>query len=223
MWIVKIGGSLSTAETLPLWLDALNCYFRGQVVIVPGGGPFAELVHDSQLFWKYDDPSAHYMALLAMAQYGIMLTGLQPGLVPATSVADIHAALHRSTVPVWLPLTMVSEDPTIEQSWGVTSDSLAAWLAQRLGATRLILVKSITVGKPIVSVDELALNGIVDEAFPDYFRSTAVETIILSDEQYGLLPQMLLAEVPGVPGGTQVAMAAGTESVRHRTTLPFYT
>lgn len=194
MWIVKIGGSLSTAETLPLWLDALNCYFRGQAVIVPGGGPFAELVHESQSFWKYGDADAHQMALLAMAQYGIMLTGLQPGLVPAASLADIHAALHRSAVPVWLPLTLVGEDPTIEQCWGVTSDSLAAWLAQRLGATRLILVKSITVGKPAVSVDELALNGIVDEAFPDYFRAAAVETVILSDDQYELLPQMLLAE-----------------------------
>ena len=58
MWVVKIGGSLASDELLACWLDSLSCYGGGEVVIVPGGGPFAEQARISQQFWHIDDSAA---------------------------------------------------------------------------------------------------------------------------------------------------------------------
>ena len=132
MWIVKLGGSLATADNLPVWLDMLRSHGGGEVVIVPGGGPFAELVLKSQEFWCFDNSSAHFMALLAMAQYGLMLAAVHPDLVPVEIESDLRVVLAKGGVPIWLPTLMVNDDPDIEPSWDVTSDSLSAWLAGRL-------------------------------------------------------------------------------------------
>jgi hypothetical protein len=53
----------------------------------------------------------------------------------------------------------------------VTSDSLAAWLARRLAAHRLILVKSAPPppGGPVA----WAASGFVDAAFPEFVRDAA--------------------------------------------------
>ncbi len=190
MWVVKVGGSLATAEALPFWLDMLSCYGNGKVVIVPGGGPFSELVHESQAYWKFDDSSAHYMALLAMTQFGLMLSGMQPILVPVESKEDISKVLANGGVPIWLPTDMVSSDNNIEHSWDVTSDSLAAWLATRLGASRLMLVKSVEVDNSM-PVQELVHQGIVDASFPGYVQQGTFSVSLMSHKDYDQVPQML--------------------------------
>ncbi len=191
MWIVKLGGSLATAETLPLWLDTLTRHGGGEVVIVPGGGPFAELVSKSQSYWCFDNASAHFMALLAMAQYGLMLAGLQPRLVPVELEADIRRVLDAGAVPVWLPTLMVNDDPAVEPSWDVTSDSLAAWLAARLRAAHLLLVKSVALDESALAIGDLARHGVVDAAFPHYARTGDFSISLLSQDQCELVPGLL--------------------------------
>ncbi len=201
MWVVKIGGSLASAEALPRWLDTLSCYGGGEVIIVPGGGPFAELVHISQRYWRIDDSTVHFMALLGMEQYGLMMAGLRPDLVPSESETDLFRVLKRAGVPIWLPTFMVGNDPSIAHSWEVTSDSLAAWLARRVGARRLLLVKSTDLGASEVSAEALSQRGVVDAAFPGYLRQGDFQTLILGATQYDLMPQLLNG---GTAAGTQV-------------------
>lgn len=190
MWVVKIGGSLATAESLPFWLDVLSCYGGGEIVVVPGGGPFAEVVLESQAYWKFDDSIAHYMALLAMTQFGLMLAGMQPGLVPVERKEDIEQVLGNAGVPIWLPTEMVTDDDTIEHSWDVTSDSLAAWLASRLGASRLLLVKSVEVGNNL-PVQDLVRKGVVDACFPEYVKKGDFAISVMSQTEFAQIPKML--------------------------------
>lgn len=190
MWIVKVGGSLATAEALPSWLGVLSCYGGGEIVIVPGGGPFAEVVHESQAYWKFDDSSAHYMALLAMTQFGLMLSAMQSDLVPVERKEDIEQVLANEGVPIWLPTEMVTDDQSIEHSWDVTSDSLAAWLATRLGASRLLLVKSVGVGNNLPVMD-LARQGVVDASFPAYAQKGDFSISVMSQGDFELFPKMI--------------------------------
>lgn len=190
MWVVKVGGSLATAESLPSWLDMLSCYGSGKVVIVPGGGPFSELVHESQAYWKFDDSCAHYMALLAMTQFGLMLSGMQPSLVPVKHKDDIGKVLAKAGVPIWLPTEMVASDSSIKHSWDVTSDSLAAWLATRLGASHLLLVKSVEADNTL-PVRDLVRQGIVDASFPGYVQQGKFSTRLMSHKDFDRIPQML--------------------------------
>ena len=55
--------------------------------------------------------------------------------------------------------------PEIPASWGITSDSLAAWLAGKLGAEALLLVKQSKAFANEDSVADLMARGIVDACF----------------------------------------------------------
>lgn len=166
MRVVKLGGSLSGAPELKAWLAAL-AGAAGRVVLVPGGGPFADAVRDAQARLGFDDRAAHRMALLAMEQFGMALCGLEPDCLPARDEAEIAASLAAGATPVWMPSRLCLGAPDIPESWDVTSDSLALWLAARLGADGLALVKSVEAAGG-ADPAALARAGIVDRAFPEF-------------------------------------------------------
>lgn len=165
MWVVKLGGSLIEDVNLKGWLWNLAEYGRGKAVIVPGGGRFADQVRILQQRWKIGDQIAHRMAILAMHQTGLLFLGLDPRLA-LSRTEEIEEALRQGKIPVWLPEVAELDQTGVPASWAVTSDSLAAWLAGRLNAQRLVLVKS----KAPASLDPMDLknSGLVDEAFPDW-------------------------------------------------------
>ena len=138
--VVKLGGSFAYSDYLRDWIEALAAC-AGRVVIVPGGGPFADAVRRAQTQMRFDDKAAHHMAVLAMEQYGRALASFNSALSLADSADAIQRDLSEKRVPVWMPSAMVLTATDIAQSWSVTSDSLAAWLAARIGAGRLWIVK----------------------------------------------------------------------------------
>ncbi|HET7594727.1 MAG TPA: aspartate/glutamate/uridylate kinase [Stellaceae bacterium] len=172
--IVKLGGSLAAAGTLRTWLDVILAQGGGRCIVVPGGGDFADGVRSAQRRLGFSDRTAHRMALLAMQQYALLLMELAPALRPCADEAQIAAALAERGIALWLPGPMVEADPAIAESWEVTSDSLAAWLARRVGATRLVLVKSAPAPDPPLSPERLAALGLVDAAFPAYAASAGL-------------------------------------------------
>src|SRR3954465_16072595 len=133
--VIKLGGSHAFAAHLTDWIEAIPA-LAGRIVVVPGGGPFADAVRDAQSKMGFGDEAAHHMALLAMEQYGCALAGLNRACVLADSLAAIGRALAEEQVPGWLPSRMALAANDIPCSWDVTSDSLAAWLAGGLGASR---------------------------------------------------------------------------------------
>lgn len=202
--VVKLGGSLAAAgSSLPAWL-ALVARFAGRVVLVPGGGPFADQVRALQGRWGFDEATAHHLALLAMEQYGRLLSGLSPELRPAASRAALRRALRDAVVPVWMPTQMVLGRPEIPASWDVTSDSLALWLAAALDAPRVCLVKSApapaetAAATGSLAAAALAARGLVDAAFPDFLARGRVSAWYLGPDQQRALAAGL--EGLGDPG-----------------------
>lgn len=176
--VVKLGGSFAFSQDLRDWIAACAAV-AGQVVIVPGGGPFADAVRAAQSKMGFDDHTAHQMAALAMEQYGRAIASSNSLLCLADSADAIGRALAAGRVPVWMPARMVFDAADIASSWDVTSDSLAAWLGGRIGAARLFLVKSVELASPRERAENLAAAGIVDAAFPRYFRTSSVPSFIL--------------------------------------------
>jgi dihydroneopterin aldolase len=186
--VVKVGGSFARYSRLGDLVRALEMG-RGRVVIVPGGGPFADIVRREQLKIGYDDSSAHRMALLAMAQFGLALASRSLVLKPAANVAAIEHALEEEKVPVWLPLDILDGDPGIPESWEVTSDSLAAWLAGRLDASRLIFLKRATPAS--LKTSDLVAAGVLDPLTPHFLAKTNVEAWLCGPRQLTRLGQAL--------------------------------
>jgi 5-(aminomethyl)-3-furanmethanol phosphate kinase len=184
--VVKLGGSFAFSPHLPDWISAIAAC-AGRIVIVPGGGPFADAVRAAQTPMGFDDRAAHRMGLLAMEQYGCAIASLHERLSLADSLELICQNLAAGGVPVWLPARMALSDAAIPQSWDVTSDSLAAWLAGRIGAERLVLVKHLDANEKTVRVADLAARNAVDRAFPDFLAASGVPAFILGPGDHGAI------------------------------------
>lgn len=163
-WVIKLGGSLWASPLLPKWLVKLVAC---NVIIVPGGGLFADAVRRSQQRWGFDDHVAHVMAISAMAQYGRMLQGLCAGLGVATDCQALVQAHQLGRSVIWLPDAKALADTSIRASWEVTSDSLAAWLANQIHAEQLLLIKSGAIPSGMCDLTDLVANGWLDPAFPE--------------------------------------------------------
>jgi dihydroneopterin aldolase len=196
--VVKLGGSCAFALDLRQWTATIaGC--GGRAAIVPGGGPFAETVRMAQPQMRFDDGAAHRMALLGMEQFGRALVSFDRRLSPADSMAALRRALRERKVPVWLPVRMVMGAPGIPASWQVTSDSLAAWLAGKLRASRLLLLKQVELSRDPIAVEELVGRGIVDAAFAHFLRASRVAAFILGPADHMAVPAAVCHDRPGTP------------------------
>ena len=179
MRVIKLGGSLADSSLLKNWLDAVAFNSSDSTVIVPGGGAFAEQVRVAQKQWRFDDYTAHFMALLAMQQMACMFQGINQNLHIASSVQEIKSWLDRHKVVIWIPDIKQLDRADIPACWDITSDSLAAWLAKELSATELFLVKSAPVS-PAMTIQQMAEEGIVDKGFSDFIKDTPVSVKVLN-------------------------------------------
>jgi len=176
--VVKVGGSLlSDRSRLRAVLAALAEGRDGPCVVVPGGGPFAEAVRISQAAVGFDDALAHRLALDAMGRMAEVLSALEPRLTIAATWDAASAILARGGVPVWDPAALKTGHAEIPETWAVTSDSLAVWLAAQWRARRCVLVKSAIV--PVGATPEhLTRLGLVDAAFPAFAGRYAGEIVL---------------------------------------------
>lgn len=195
MWVVKLGGSLANSEELPRWLDVIATAGAGKVVLVPGGGPWADEVREAQKREGFDDRVAHRKALRAMEQYGRVLAATRPGFVAADSILGIREVLESGQVPVWMPYEMVAADSSIPESWDVTSDSLAAWIAGKVSAATLLLVKAFSIAKPQPAMEEMVRRGWVDPGFPKFSSSGRFQVRVLGQGDQETARQMLASGI----------------------------
>lgn len=189
--VVKIGGSLLETGRLAEIL-ALVVRARRPTVVVPGGGPFADAVREAQALFGFSDKLAHRMALLAMHQTGLLMTGIEPRLVAAETIAAMRGAWKVGRVAVWLPARLCERDRKIPCDWSITSDGLAARLAERLGRAPVVLVKSRTVDR-VASPADLARDGVVDPVFAEIQARAGLEWAVLGPGEERELAALLRA------------------------------
>ena len=184
--VVKLGGAQARGGRLIEWLDAISAH-PGRLVVVPGGGPFADVVRQTQAEIGFDDAAAHEMAMVAMSQFGRALTSLRPGFTLAASTGALREALEGGVTPIWSPERMALA-AGLAQSWDLTSDSLAAWIAGALGAERLILIKH---GAAPGTATALAERGVVDPIFPAYLAAAKLRAFLAAPDQAARLSEGL--------------------------------
>ncbi|MGI9335001.1 MAG: amino acid kinase [Gammaproteobacteria bacterium] len=196
--VIKFGGSLMSSANLHAWLRALHTAASGhRLVVVPGGGVFADAVREAQRRYGFDDASAHDMALLAMAQFGHMLCSLSRAsdaqMMPAT-LDELDRTAERGRATLWIPDPVeLGRIAAIEPGWDLTSDSLAAWLAGRLGARALVLLKSAPVQQSHPRLADIIDARLVDEAFGRFMPSSTTDLHLLGPDD----PHELIAVLDG--------------------------
>jgi aspartokinase-like uncharacterized kinase len=178
--LVKVGGSLLGWPEFPARLRA---YLDGQagrrVVLVVGGGRFADEVRRLDSVFGIGEKRSHGLALLSLDLSARVACAVVPGLVTVEEPAGLGVAFEGSAVPVVLPrrfLEKLGAGP-LPECWDVTTDSIAARLGEALGAHDLTLIKS--TGSGGFRIREAAARaGIVDAWFPHASRRFARVSIV---------------------------------------------
>jgi 5-(aminomethyl)-3-furanmethanol phosphate kinase len=141
--VVKLGGGVLTRpdhfDAALAAIAAASAEWR--VLVVPGGGPFADTVRDMDRRLHLPDDAAHWMAVLAMDQHAHLVAARLSGSKLVADLDEIAAALGSNLIPVLAPARWLRATDPLPHSWDVTSDSIAAWVAGAVGAGRLVLVK----------------------------------------------------------------------------------
>ncbi len=166
MIIVKLGGSLYSNALLKTWVDGLASIKKQQIIIVPGGGPFANQVRVACRDWNINDQFGHEMALLGMQQFAYLIASLNENIQTLDTLDSLDSQLSnfKCNTLVWMPFNDVNKKCAYPKNWQVTSDSIALWLASQLSAKVLYLIKSAEINNQ--TLEQLIASDIVDDYFP---------------------------------------------------------
>jgi len=174
--VVKIGGSLFDYPGLAAaWNQWVSRESTMMTVMIAGGGPYADLVRQWDKQFQLSEETAHWMCVTSMSVTAALLHQQLSGsrliddwqeLIkwrssdnPAgSSVFLVESFL--KTVETRLP------GDSLPQTWAVSSDSIAARVAEVLSAEELVLCKSTSVPDGN-DWQQLADKGFVDQYFPE--------------------------------------------------------
>ncbi|MFZ0092088.1 MAG: hypothetical protein WAL63_21495, partial [Solirubrobacteraceae bacterium] len=193
--VVKIGGGLLRERGLDglrrACADASGLAASRPVLVVPGGGPFADAVRAVDAAAGLPDDIAHALALRAMDQLGVVLRELLP------SVEPIAALKAPARLGLLLAAPSFAGRSDVPESWAVTSDSLAVLAAGVIGAERTILLKPVDgvfetwppgtpADRPLPQLSATQLRALqragqgraVDAYLPDAIERTGVTVIV---------------------------------------------
>ncbi len=200
--VIKIGGSLMNypeeLKQLCLEIEKLSIYYK--LLIIPGGGSFADHIRSLDSVFHFSPSIAHKMALLAMDQYGLLLSGF---LTKAELVQKVELA-RKERYAILLPsqsLLKVSEK-IIPHTWDVTSDSIACYIAAKAKADKLILVKDVDgiykdfgtdkqLFLPQASAAEIKNTKCVDKMLPELLVKYKMNCCIVNGRIPGRLRSVL--------------------------------
>lgn len=201
--VVKVGGRLERGKHLrSLCANVATLGLRHRLLVVPGGGAFADTVRRCDARFGLSDTAAHWMAILAMDEYGYLLSDLIPGSTVVRSLEEARRPAEAGSVAVLLPFDLVRRMDVLPHRWTVTADSIAAWVAGLAGARRLVLLKD---GKGLsnpvgqgggselseATVDQLAGWEGVDGYLPQLLRGAEFDLWILNGERPERLGELL--------------------------------
>tara|TARA_R110000782_G_scaffold36500_5_gene86712 strand:+ start:2942 stop:3526 length:585 start_codon:yes stop_codon:yes gene_type:complete len=189
--VIKLGGSLMRNRNLGDWLTTIRSLAAmNNIIIVPGGGEFADKVRGMQSSLGFDDQTAHHLALLAMSQYGYLLAGMNKNLHIVEDLESLSSSLDKNIPVLWLPTTLLTDGSEIPASWNYTSDSIALWLATKLAADRLVLIKAKVLRKIDASLEELINNNILDKGFQQFIDKFQGEICLINARHYQELKEL---------------------------------
>jgi aspartokinase-like uncharacterized kinase len=208
--VVKVGGGIGD-RALPALCDTLGRLGeRHPLLVVPGGGAFADVVRDADRRFGLSATAAHRMAILGMEQFGWVLSELIPGAVRTADPTQAPGGRTAVLLPAGPPLD------ALPASWQVTSDSIAAHVAEQAGAARLVLVKDVDGlyadwpprGEPLAHLTIAELTALrpggVDEHLPAVLARAHFETWVIGGRDPARLAELLDR---GATVGTRIAAA----------------
>ena len=209
--VIKVGGSLireapelinrlveefgsGSQETAPHEENPERMPFS--ILIVPGGGVFADAVREADKRFGLGEDAAHWMAVLGMEQYAFYLQD------KSNAMGTDLIKEYLPGVSILFPYRLLKTEDPLPHSWDVTSDTIAAWVAKQTSA---LFIKATDVygifGEEKVIKNILAsdfseyFDSCIDPALPEFLQKNRMECIIIN----GKFPERVIQAVYGRP------------------------
>lgn len=193
--LVKLGGSLLDLPDLSLQLDRLAERLNQPLILITGGGRLADEIRRLDAIHRLSPLQAHRLAVGSMSLSARLIAELWPRAIfhdsleqQRASLAQLHSPAPSERSPHLVEIWDVAEilvetlagntSPSLDCDWTLTSDSIAAILAQAWGADRLILLKSAPPPTPELS-EVWSQSGYVDPQFARLAAGLKVEVVDL--------------------------------------------
>jgi aspartokinase-like uncharacterized kinase len=168
--VVKVGGSLfdlpGLRERLASFLSVLE---QREILLVAGGGPAAEFVRVLDRNHRLGEEAAHWLAVRSLGLTAHALAAMLPSAAVVDCLPECRPLWVSGVWPILDLFAFAQADEAhagaLPHSWDVTSDSLAARVAEVAEARELILLKSVTLPSPPDWTDA-SRRGHVDAHFP---------------------------------------------------------
>jgi aspartokinase-like uncharacterized kinase len=181
--VIKIGGSLAEdPERLRALCHKLSELAKEYaIIVVPGGGRFADVVRDFDQRFTLSNDVSHRMAILGMYQFGLLLSDIMPNSRVFHRLERGKDLGEAKTAPIFLPLNLMFEEDPFENSWDVTSDSIAAYVANRLHARKVVLatdVDGIFTSNPKKNSDAKLIKRMSAKKLLSSNQRTSVDTFL---------------------------------------------
>lgn len=194
MKIIKLGGSLiHIAKKIVKEITEYTNSTGETILIVPGGSIFADLVRKV----NPSQEAAHWMAVLAMEQYGYYLAdGTEADMIDNLDIEDAGTY-------ILLPYDLLKKKDELPHSWDVTSDTIAAWVAKHLGG-RFIKVTDVdgiyidgVLRKELNASEIIGVRTCVDAELPHFLIKNKMVCEIVNGNCPGRLIKAIHGDVIG--------------------------
>ena len=184
MWILKIGGSWITSNHLNELIDLLKKKTStDNLILVVGGGCFADSVRWAFKKKKMSMKTANYLALKSTEIFARMLKEIDEDI---QLIKNIKSLKKKGNLKVWLPSKLLKEESSFLKNWDSTSDSVAAWLYEKLNAKGLLFIKSLKLTRKRYNLKYLQDQKIIDQNVGKYILKKN-DIRIVGPEIIGLL------------------------------------
>jgi 5-(aminomethyl)-3-furanmethanol phosphate kinase len=193
--IVKVGGSLLSlpdlGQRLSRWLAKQA---KAQNVLLTGGGPLADEVRQWDERFGLGQQKSHWLCVDLLDTTAQLLGWLLPEAKLCQTRAALSEAIATAKSPclIFAPARFLRYEEstlpgeTLPRSWDVTSDSIAARLAEVMQADELVILKSALPTESAQLSDRE--SGFLDRHFP--FAAKGLSKIRLVDLRNPAFPEM---------------------------------
>ena len=133
--VVKIGGSL-----FPEYAIELANQLKGtNSLIILGGGEFANLIRRYDCEMKFSDEANHWTAIDCMDIIAKLVNDKVDSARLAYTIDEANEISEDGFTPIFVVSQFLKAEDPFECSWDVTSDSIAAYVANLLNANLFIV------------------------------------------------------------------------------------
>jgi aspartokinase-like uncharacterized kinase len=144
--IFKIGGKiLENSKNIESTISQLTKLYEKnilqKIILIPGGGSYANFIRKVDDEIKLGDELAHWMATYSMNYNGIELNRKYPELEIIENLKDFQDS--KNIFCIFLPYNYLRKNDNLPHNWDVTSDSIALYIAVQLHFNKCFLIKDI--------------------------------------------------------------------------------